>query len=161
MIPGSTFPIPPMSQQVRGTRSTWSRRDIDCFRLRAVPENDVRQLSLVARNQSWQNRLRNGICEGPAGLVSVKAQGFIDWISVADAWESSHEITSRPENTLFVGFSDSLWGAVSALRVSANITRPILWSVRPSLTWHVDTVSEKNSPASSNSSLSYKESLQL
>lgn len=169
MIPESTFPISPMSQHIpaageRGSLASarfWSGQDIDCFRLRAVAESDVRQLSLVLRNKSWQNHLRNGISDGPAGLVSVKAWGFIDWILVEDAWESSREITSRPVNTLFAGFFDSIWGAVSALQVSANITRPILWSVRASLTWHIDTVSEKNSPANSKSYLSSKDSLQL
>lgn len=144
-----------------GSARFWSGQDIDCFCLRAVAESDVWQLSLVLCNKSWQNRLRNGISDGPAGLVLEKARAFIDWISVADAWESSREITSRPVNTLFAGFSDSIWGAVSALRVSANITRLILWSVRASLTWHVDTVSEKNSPASSKSCRHSKDSLQL
>lgn len=125
----------------------------------AIAESDVRQLGVVLRNKYWQNRLRNGISEGPACLVSVKARGFIDWISVEGARESSRKITSQPVNTLFAGFSDSIWGAVSALWVSANITRPILWSVRASLTWHVDTVREKNSPANSKSCLSSTDSL--
>lgn len=127
----------------------WSGQDIDCFCLRHVAKSDARQLSAVLRNESRQNHLRDGVSDGPNGLVSVKARGFIDWISVEDTWESSREITSRPVNTLSPGFSDCIWGAVSALRVSANITRAILWSVRTSLTWHVDTVSEENSPVCS------------
>lgn len=129
----------------------WSGPDIDCFCLRHVAESDVRQLSVVLRNESRQNRLRNGVSDGPGDLVWVKARRFIDWFSAEDTWESSREITSGPVNTLSAGFSDSIWGAVSALRVSADITRPILWSVRTSLTRHVDAVSGGSSPACSKS----------
>lgn len=135
-----------------------SGQDIDCLCLRHTGKRDVRQLIVVLRNESWQNRLRNGVSDGPHGLVWVKARRFIDWISAEDAWESSREITSGPVNTLSAGFSDSIWGAVSALRVSADITGPILWSVRTSLTWHVDAVSEESSPACSNSVFSIKKS---
>lgn len=169
MISESTVPISLMSQHkpAAGQRGSldsaqlWIGQDADCFCLPAIAQSDVRQLGLVQRNKSWQNHLRNGISDGPAGLLLVKTWGFIDWILVEDARESSCEITSRPVNTLSAEFSDSIWGAVSALRVSANITRPILWSVKASLTWHDDTVSEKNSPASSKSRLSSKDFLQL
>lgn len=167
MIPYSTFSNSFMSQHKpaagqRGSPNSaqlWNGQHIDWFCLRAIAESDVRQLGLQ-RHKSWQKHLRNGTSDGSANLLLVKTWGFIDWISVVNAWESSREITSRPVNTFSAEFSDSIWGAVSALRVCAKIPRSILWSVRTSLTWHVDTVSEKNSPACSKCRLSYY-SLQL
>lgn len=62
---------------------------------------------------------------------------------------ATQRLTSRPVNTLSVGFSDSIWRTTFGL--PTYITPPIALPVKICQIWHADTVSEEcsRSPAAS------------
>lgn len=103
------------------------------------PQKWCAAIKQESAGQTWQNSLRNGNGESPAGLSLMEAAVlYIAFCTTTR--DSSSSITSRPVNTLSVGFSECARQTLSGHRVCASITPPALCPVETCLTWCIDVV---------------------